>query len=150
MSGEKNKSHLHDQFRTLLQMNHHRITPERFIVLDEICTMQTHFDVEDIVKQLKNKQSDISRATVYRTVELLERYGLIRKAKLTDLRSYYELTLGRHHHEHMICTACGKVIEFESKDIETIQETICKQHRFSMTYHFLHIFGICEVCRLKA
>ncbi len=138
---------LHDHFRALLRLNQYRITPERLIVFDEICETQSHFDVEEIIVRLKKKKSAISRATVYRTIELLEKYGLIRRAKLTDLRSFYELTLGRHHHEHMICTSCGKIIEFESKGIESIQEDICKQHRFTMTYHFLHIFGMCEECK---
>ncbi len=137
---------LHAQFRVLLRMNHQRATPERFIVLDEIHSMHTHFDVEDILKALRKKNIRISRATVYRTIELLEKYALIRKAKLAGQRSSYELTLGRHHHEHMICTLCGTVIEFESKAIESIQETVCRQHQFTMTDHFLHIFGICAAC----
>lgn len=140
-------STLRDQFRTLLQLNRQRATPERFTVLDEICSTDTHFDVEDIVGRVRRRKTSISRATVYRTVELLEKYGLIRKARLTEMKSCYELTAGRHHHEHMICTSCGKIIEFESKGIETIQDTICRQHHFTMTYHFLHIFGLCGDCK---
>ncbi len=146
LPNEGNKEGLRDHFLALLQMHHFRITPERMFVFDEICSMQTHFDVEDILFQLRKKRSSVSRATVYRTVELLEKYGLIRRVKLTDARSYYELTLGRHHHEHMICTQCGNIIEFESKGIESIQEDICRRHQFRMTYHFLHIFGVCRDC----
>ncbi len=140
------RSRLRDHFRALLQLNHLRVTPERLIVFDEICSLQTHFDADDILVRLKQRHAAISRATVYRTIELLEKYGVIRRSKLTGVKSHFELTLERRHHEHMICTSCGKVIEFESKGIESIQQVICREYHFTMTYHYLHIFGICDDC----
>lgn len=140
---------IHERFRTFLYSQGLKATPERFAVLDEIYTTDFHFEAEDILHRMMRKQHKVSRATIYRTLELLDSCGLIRKAKLGETTSYYEHTYGRHHHEHMKCTSCGRIIEFESEDIERLQDVICRQHNFKMTQHILHIFGICIDCQKK-
>ncbi len=140
---------IHDQLRNYLYSRSLKATPERFAILDEIYTTDFHFEAEDILKRMSGREYKVSRATIYRTLELLEDSGLIRKARLGETTAYYEHTYGRHHHEHMKCTSCGRIIEFESPEIERLQDLICRQHHFKMTQHILHIFGVCEECQSK-
>ncbi len=144
---EKKREEIYKEFRTFLYSQSLKATPERFAVLDEVYSTNYHFDADDIMLQMHKKNLSASRATIYRTLELLEKSGLIRKARLADNKSYYEHTYGRHHHEHMKCTSCGKVIEFESEEIEKLQDAICRQYKFKMTHHILHLFGQCEDCQ---
>lgn len=145
----KRRDEVHREFRDFLVAHELKATPERFAVLDEIYTTDFHFEAEDILVRMRKKKQRVSRATIYRTLELLEKSGLIRKAKLGETEAYYERTHGRHHHEHMKCTECGKIIEFESEDIEALQDDICKQYNFRMTHHILHLFGVCEDCQKR-
>jgi len=140
---------IHKRLKEFLLAEGLKSTPERFAVLDEIYTTDFHFEAEDILLRMIKKNHKVSRATIYRTLDILEKCGLIRKAKLGETTAYYEHTYGRHHHEHMKCTSCGKIIEFESDDIERMQDVVCNQHNFKMTYHILHIFGVCEDCQKK-
>ncbi len=147
---EKKREEIHREFQNFLQVESLKATTERFAVLDEVYSTNYHFDADDILLQMHKKNQPASRATIYRTLELLEKCGLIRKARLTDKKSYFEHTYGRHHHEHMKCTTCGKVIEFESEEIEKLQDAICRQYNFKMTHHILHLFGLCEDCQKEA
>ena len=147
MIEQKKKDEVHKVLRQFLIEQKLKITPERFAVLDEIYSTDFHFEAEDILVRMRKKKYRVSRATIYRTLELLEKCGLIRQAKLGETKAYYEHTYGRHHHEHMKCTVCGRVIEFESEEIEKLQDVICKQNNFQMTHHILHLFGICEDCQ---
>ncbi len=145
---EENKiTEVHKALRDYLHTQGLKATPERFAVLDEVYSTNFHFEADDILVRMRKKKMHVSRATIYRTLELLENSGLIRKAKLGETKAYYEHTYGRHHHEHMKCTQCGRVIEFESEEIEKLQDVICRQYNFQMTNHILHLFGICEDCQ---
>lgn len=147
MNHEVKFEEIHKEFRNFLLTQALKATPERFAILDEIYATNFHFDADDILLRMRKKKHQASRATIYRTLELLEQCGLIRKAKLGETKAYYEHTYGRHHHEHMKCTSCGRVIEFESEEIEKLQDVICRQYNFKMTNHILHLFGICEDCQ---
>jgi Fur family ferric uptake transcriptional regulator len=150
MTEEQKKEEVHKQLRLFLRSQKLKATPERFAVLDEIYNTHFHFEAEDILVRMRKKKYHVSRATIYRTLEVLEKSGLIRKSRLGETKAYYEHTYGRHHHEHMKCNVCGRVTEFESEEIEKLQDTICKQYRFAMTHHILHLFGICEDCQKKS
>jgi Fur family ferric uptake transcriptional regulator len=147
MLEEKKKEEVHNALRNFLHVQRLKATPERFAVLDEIYSTHFHFEAEDILVRMRKKKYRVSRATIYRTLELLEKCGLIRKARLGETKAYYEHTYGRHHHEHMKCEVCGRVIEFESEEIEKLQDLICKKYNFEMTHHILHLFGVCETCQ---
>jgi Fur family ferric uptake transcriptional regulator len=147
MAEEKKREEIHKLLRHFLHSQGLKATPERFAVLDEIYSTNFHFEADDILIRMRKKKYRVSRATIYRTLELLEKCGLIRKAKLGETKAYYEHTYGRHHHEHMKCTNCGRVIEFESEEIEKLQDVICRQYDFQMTNHILHLFGLCGDCQ---
>ena len=90
----------------------------------------------------------MSRATIYRTLDHLIGSGLVRKTSLDtgQKMSFYENTLDRGHHEHMICLRCHRVIEFTSEEIERLQDALCDRHRFRPVRHTHQIMGYCSRC----
>jgi Fur family ferric uptake transcriptional regulator len=93
---------------------------------------------------------NIGHTTVYRTLKLLTDAGLAREVRFGDNRTRYEHNYKHQHHDHMICTQCGRTIEFYSAELEAIQDAIAAKHRFEPTYHSLRINGICVDCRRQA
>jgi Fur family transcriptional regulator, ferric uptake regulator len=126
-----------------------RNTPERRAIAREALRIVEHFDPEDLQSRLRRKGTRVSRATIYRTLEHLIGSGLVRKTSL-DLEhktSFYENTLVRRHHEHMVCLECGTVIEFTAPKIEALQDEICRKHQFHPIRHTHQIMGHCRKCR---
>jgi len=123
-----------------------RLTKEREEVLEEVARTSRHFDPEELHYTLRKKGSKVSRASIYRTIPLLVNAGVIEKVENTDKHAHYELTLGRLHHDHMLCTSCGKVIEFYSHELERLQERLCEAEGFRGHAHTLEIKGLCRKC----
>jgi Fur family ferric uptake transcriptional regulator len=130
--------------REYLKDNKLRFTGERLIVLEEIFTFSNHFDAEQLFIHIRKKYNHISRATVYRTLELFHKIGIIKKENLGQDYSSYELSMDRPHHDHMICVECGKVIEFVDEVIERRQKEICNEKEVNMIRHHLQIFVRCK------
>jgi Fur family ferric uptake transcriptional regulator len=78
---------------------------------------------------------------------LLVESGLVEEVERTDKHAHYELTYGSAHHDHMLCTECGKVIEFYSPSLEKLQDRLCRARGFKGTSHTLEIKGLCRECR---
>lgn len=123
------------------------MTPERKVVLQGILDAQGHFTADDLYIRLKRRNPMVSRATVYRTLELLIGCGLVEKVDLGGQQAYYENFFGREHHDHLICLGCGTIIEFASRAIEDLQDAVCREHQFEMHSHSHKIFGRCRKCQ---
>ncbi len=137
----------HEHFRRFLQEGQYRITPERFDVLDAVLAWNDHFDADNLFIYLKNNGSKVSRATVYKTLSLLHECGLVSRYRFSQGHAQYEKTTDRPHHDHMVCTKCGKIIEFENARVERLQDDACAQSGFTPMYHSFQIFGVCLECR---
>jgi Fur family ferric uptake transcriptional regulator len=124
-----------------------KLTKERKAVLQEIFLHRGHLEAEDLLHNLRRKKKRASRATIYRTLDLLVDSGIVRKVDLGHGHSHYEHVLGRAHHEHMICIKCGKVIEFSDKRIERSLKKLCEKSGFKHTSHCFQVFGYCKDCR---
>lgn len=124
-----------------------KLTPERQTILRVVFEIHKHFDADELVDILRQKGKRISRATVYRTLDLLVKSGLIRAMQLTESKRVYEHIVGHEHHDHMICTQCGRIIEFDDGFIETLQQKVCDRMGFQPERHSLRIFGRCDKCR---
>lgn len=124
-----------------------RYTRQREIIWQEICSSDEHRDAEDIYFTLKNRGVAVSRATVYRTIEVLVRNNLVRALNIGDGRFRYEKKLDQMHHDHLVCIECGKIIEFLDLNVEKQQEEIAKNHGFTLVRHIHQLFGVCEECR---
>lgn len=123
-----------------------KLTGERMAILAAIFKRGAHFDAESLHAELREAGADISRATVYRTLDLLVQCGLVRKHSLGATHANYEAAQDEHH-DHLVCIHCGKVLEFYRPDLEKLQESICSERDFQPFHHSLQIFGLCSTCK---
>lgn len=138
---------LFQEFRNFIKKRGLKYTPEREEILREILEVEDHFDVESLYLRLKNKNSKISKASIYRTLPLLIEAGYIQEVYKQGGHSYYEVTLNKIPHLHFICISCGRVDEvIDSKLNLLIKEHEEKKKYKLLTYH-LEIFGVCPKCR---
>jgi len=124
-----------------------KLTKERTAVLKEVFLFHGHFDPEHLYLRIKDSGSKASRASVYRTLNLLVESGLVEKVTRTDKGNVYEHTFGHTHHDHMICDLCGGIIEFYSEKLENLQKEICLANYFDGKSHTLEIRGYCAGCK---
>jgi len=117
-----------------------RYTNQRQAVWDEIKSNDDHRDAEQIYNALRNNNLNVSRATVYRTIDVLVKNRLVRKMDVGDGRSLYELRLDDEHHDHMICLVTGDIIEFYNEELEELQDKIAKKHGYKVVRHVHQLF----------
>jgi len=117
-----------------------RLTDQRIAIWNQIRNSKKHMDVEEIFSLLKTKKKIVSRATIYRTLDVLVRNRLIRKMDVGDGYSLYEPRLDNDHHDHMICEDTGDIIEFFSEELELLQEKIAREHGYTVIRHTHQLF----------
>lgn len=138
-----------EQFLQFLRQGGHRVTSERLALFDEIFSQHGHIDADHLLRSLHGRGMKISRATVYRNLNLLVDCGLVRRQRLGRRRYLYEHVHPGQHHDHLVCTECGRVVEFISPGIAALQGEICRAHGFVPTRHTLKISGLCTRCAEK-
>jgi Fur family ferric uptake transcriptional regulator len=126
-----------------------RKTAQRELILEVFLQTEDHLSSEDLYRLVQKQDPNVGQTTVYRTLKLLTEAGLAREVRLGDGRTYYEHHFDHDHHDHMICTECGEVIEFFSAEIEELQDQMAEKFNFHPTHHSLRILGICEECQQK-
>lgn len=136
-----------ERFRQFLGERGLKLTNERLAVLSEALAFQGHFEPETLYDRIRRADIKASRASVYRTINLLVDCGILEKVTQSGRGAVYEPSFGRRHHDHMICNTCGRFIEFFSRELEDLQEKICGDQHFQGTSHTLEIRGICRTCR---
>jgi Fur family ferric uptake transcriptional regulator len=137
------------QFKEFLKENRGKFTSARQEVLKEILSQRGHPEAEEIYYSLKNKGKKVSRATVYRTLELLVKSGLVKKLYTGENHLHYEKCIEKRKHSHLVCLSCGKVIEFHSKKLEQFQKEISTKKVFQIKEPSLQIYGYCRDCQKK-
>lgn len=134
-------------FTEYLRGHNLKMTRERRLILKEIFNANTHLEAEDLLMRLRKRGEKVSRATIYRTFDLLVTARLIARSDFGHNHYHYEKKYGQEHHDHMICTSCGAIVEFHDDSLEEAQKRICAEHDFAMNSHSLQIFGVCAACR---
>ena len=122
-------------------------TRQRTLILERFFAMGGHLSVEDVWSKVRQEDAKVSVATVYRTMKLLSECGLAHARNFGDGQTRYEAALGRHHHDHLICTQCGRIVEFENDRIEALQELVARKHGFRVTSHKMELYGLCRSCQ---
>ncbi len=131
-------------FSDYLEKHQQRKTQERFILLEEIYSRNDHFDAETLFNDLKKKKFNVSRATVYNTLDLLIACDLIKKHQFGNQQTQYEKAYHYRQHDHLICDDCNHVLEFCDPRIQQIQNKIGELLRFRISNHSLILHGRCE------
>ena len=124
-------------------------TSQRDLILDIFLDTEGHVSSEDLYAIIKAKDPTVGFTTVYRTLKLLKECGLARAIEFHDGRLLYEHEYKHSHHDHLICTECGALIEFYNEQIEKLQDEIVRRYKFKPVHHSHRIFGICELCQKK-
>jgi Fur family transcriptional regulator, ferric uptake regulator len=131
-------------FKDFLKAEKNRITPERFEVLDAALEFEGHFGADDLYIIMKNQQSRVSRATVYKTLELLAQCDLLSKRNFGDNMTRYESSYKRQNHDHLICMDCGRIVEFINPKVKALPLEICEELDFEMESYSFNLFARCK------
>jgi Fur family ferric uptake transcriptional regulator len=126
-----------------------RRTSQRDLILDMFLKTEEHLSSEDLYWLVQKQDPSVGHTTVYRTLKLLAEAGLAREVRFGDGKTYYEHHYNHEHHDHLICTECGKIIEFFSAEIEDLQDKMAEKYGFRLTNHSLRMWGVCEECQKR-
>ena len=124
----------------------YRLTPQRMLVLAAIENSKHHISAEEIYAQVVDKYPHVNISTVYRTLELLNRLGLVTETDLGGGRVRYHPADKGHHH-HLVCQECGKIIDLDESVLSSLKDVLFREYKFSADLRHLAIFGHCADCR---
>ncbi len=134
-------------FIDFLRLEGLRATPQRQLIAQMALENTGHFTAEDLLTGVKAVDSTVSKATLYRTLILLEASRLIESHDFNRGMKYYESMHGLAHHDHLICVGCGQIQEFEEDEIESLQQKVAESRGFKIASHTHKIYGLCRKCR---
>jgi Fur family ferric uptake transcriptional regulator len=134
------------EFCAYLKGNGMALTVQRKNLLLHILEGPPHFDIEEMSGRVRAENAGISRATIYRTINHMEKAGIVRKMDFDENHAHFEITSNSNHHEHLVCVKCGSIVEFSDDTLEKRIEAMAGNHGFSITSHNVQISGICNKC----
>ncbi len=135
-----------ERFERFLSSRALRLTSARAAIIEAVVAREGHFPIEDLVADLKRRGIRGSKATVYRTLPLLTAAGILQPAVISGDATRYEASFGKVHHDHLVCSGCGKVVEFEFEAFEILQREVAVRHGFQLEGHLHQLVGRCADC----
>jgi Fur family ferric uptake transcriptional regulator len=138
-----------DAFRAYLRDHNLPVTPQRLAIAEVVLLRDRHFSAEEIQHELTARGVEVGTATVYRTLELLVRSGLVMQRDFGEGFKRYESARGIPQHEHLLCTVCGRVEEFQDERLDRMAMLIAESHGFAIRSHRLVIAGVCRECQQR-
>lgn len=134
------------QFNDYLSQQGLKTTSQRMIILETFLQSNSHYSTEDLYLKLRADYPKIGYATVHRTLKLFAECGIASELNFGDGQTRFEPIHGGEHHDHLVCTQCGLIIEFEEPRIEELQESVAAAHNFTIENHRLELYGRCAAC----
>jgi Fur family transcriptional regulator, ferric uptake regulator len=132
------------EYRLRTSLKH---TASREAIVEAFLEGGEHISLEQLLAKARRKHAGLGLATVHRTMKLLEDAGLAERRDFQGETARYEAVELGEHHDHMICTQCSTVIEFESEEIEQLQREVAKEHGFAILRHRHELYGVCQDCK---
>jgi len=129
-----------------LRQHSYKLTPQRRVVIQAIVSNQEHLTPTAIYEKVHQDHPDIGLVTIYRTIEILAKLKLICELHAGGSCHSYTISALGHHH-HLICSNCGKVVDFPSCELEEAQQSLSKQTGFRIDSHLLEFIGLCQTCQ---
>ena len=127
--------------------NHLKLTRQRREIFQVFTGMARHVTAEELYQEFMKKNRTVGLSTIYRTLNLFCQFGLAEMRQFGDGHARYDPVYNKHHHDHLICTECGKIAEFENQRIEELQERVARRHHFLIQAHKLELYGLCANCQ---
>jgi Fur family ferric uptake transcriptional regulator len=137
---------LNERFLKFLRDNGYLVTRQRRRIAEVIFISKGHLSVEDIQALLRERKISASIASIYRTLDVLIKSGLVVQHRFGKRFKRFEALREDKHHDHLICTNCNRVLEFKNDAIEKLQLQVARKHNFAITSHKLDIYGLCSKC----
>lgn len=125
-----------------------KITNQRQAILEAFHAGPTHVTAQEVYERVNVNHPEIGFATVYRFLKKMVEQNIATEVRMGNLSARYELNV-KNHHDHLTCTSCGKIVEFEDEKIEELQLSVAKKFRFQLTSHVLELYGLCDLCQLS-
>ncbi len=132
--------------RHLLRQRGVRLTTQRELVLRRALS-HLHFTSEELVSDVQIIDPSVSRASVYRALALLHEAGVVEKHDFRYGPPNYEVTMGKAHHDHLMCVQCGEIIEFQEPRVERLQDEVVKRYGYQLLSHTHKLYGLCRTCQ---
>jgi Fur family ferric uptake transcriptional regulator len=139
-----------ERFERFLHRKDLRLTEARSAIVEAALARDGHYPLDELIADLKARGIRGSKATVYRTLPLLAEAGILQPAIVAADTKSYETTFGKEHHDHLLCSSCGKVVEFEFEAFEILQRDVATKHGFRLQSHYHELIGTCPECLAKA
>ena len=136
-----------DNFRLWIKEQGLKATAQRDDIAQVFFSTTRHISVEELYNEVRQVNSRVGYATVYRTLKLLKECGLAEERHFADGQARFENIEDQRHHDHLICERCGRIVEFVQPRIEELQEELAQKYGFVATTHKMEIYGICKECR---
>jgi Fur family ferric uptake transcriptional regulator len=138
-----------DVLRDYLARHGLKHSRQRDLIAETFFAAEGHLSVDELLKRVRAEDARVGQATVYRAMKLLMKCGLAEMRQFGDGHTRYEHThgAGEPHHDHLICTDCGRIDEFVDHQIEALQDRIAEAHGFVVKHHKMELYGICPACQ---
>ena len=124
-----------------------RWTNQRALIVRTALATHDHFTAEQLLERCRRVDPKVSRATVYRTLTVLEEAGFVEGLDTGDGGRRFEHVIGHEHHDHMVCLHCSRIVEFRDDELERRQEAAAKRIGFRIERHSLRLYGTCRECQ---
>jgi Fur family transcriptional regulator, ferric uptake regulator len=134
-------------FNQYLQRKGLKTTSQRMIILETFLESDSHFSTEELYLKIRQEYPKIGYTTVHRTLKLFAECGIAAERHFGDGQARFEPVKDEEHHDHLVCTECGLIIEFEDSQIEALQTKVAEEHNFKIETHRLELYGLCAACR---